>query len=508
MCRTKLTLSSICRKDQECQSGLCYNTRCTSSTSRPNGAACTVSTSCSSGNCQNSICAAKKSTGGACYKDANCSSGKCDTKKGTCTASNLLANGKACTTSPSCSSGNCQNSKCAAKQSTGSSCYKDVNCVSGTCDKTTGKCAAAGTSPPSGGVGSDSGPPTPTSKTALPNRPPQLPSGDGVTTDADFVAQQPVTLAGSTGTVQQTIVNNVPVMQVTVPAGGSSSFTLSVAPPPAEVLRNRDAGSPAGMIITYQYQLQSMIVGDKWQGSNCFIYPTYDFVDSGTTDAWGDDLKPLKIFQVDPAWVTTQSYGRYTQGTAWTTFTFTAMCEAGVSGVINIASISHTEGDAPTVTNFYPVPDVTPVEGAEVFTNGGFESGTLAGWTDYKNAQVITGTAGGTVYAGTKAVQLTVGGAAGTTATISQVLSPLGAPALRKKRQINQGNPPSPFDQLVYETVYYMRVTAFDAPAGTLSGGSCSWQHYYDGHSAGRGNFVSDPVAQGWQTISSSDYRM
>ena len=247
-----------------------------------------------------------------------------------------------------------------------------------------------------------------------------------------------------------------------------------------------------------------MSIVDKMGGSECYLLPRYGYVGNNTDYEWTDIEKILKMYQVSPDWQTAQSYGSYGlygNGTAWTTMTLQVICEPGVSGIFNFASVSHSEGASPTATNYWPVPEVTPVAGVETFSNGGFESGTLAGWTDYINAQVITGTAGSTVFAGTKALQLTVGGAAGSTAAISQYLSPAGAQAQR--RQVDQGSQPSPFNQLAYDLGYNMRITSFTGG----SSGSCTWTSAFNGVPVNGATIDTTSVSQGWQSISTSNFK-
>jgi hypothetical protein len=504
-CRTKVNLNATCRKDQQCKSGLCLNQKCTSSTSRPNGAACTSSTSCVSGNCQNSICAAKKSTGGSCYKDVNCSSGKCDTKKGTCTASNLLANGKACTTSPSCASGNCQNSKCAAKKSTGGACYKGVNCTSGNCDTKKGTCSATAatptsSSPAAGNTGGGSVyTPTPTSRLVYPTDHAVAPSAPGETIDGDF------TRFSTEGYTADANIQPVRYMgqfflQATVPDGGQAVFTVPVNV--EQLKRRQDGGNtdpngnslPEGMIANYQYQIQSMTVADPLRTSHCYIAVVFA---NDNPDQYGEDFRrPFGIENVDAAWKTSQGYGQYHNGDQlWTSISIKATCDPGVTAVINTAYVSHLDGPKPTVADWYLTPAVAPTANAEEYTNGGFETGDFTGWSGLSNAAVISGTAPSTTFAGTKAAQLTVGGALGQTATISQILSPLGAP---QRRQVGSADAPLPFKNMLYSFSWKMKVLAYDASGATTAATACSYFFNINGKRAGNNPIYTNVPAPGW----------
>ncbi|CAO1632564.1 unnamed protein product [Sympodiomycopsis kandeliae] len=85
-CSSAVAEGQACYKNQGCLSGLCFQGKCASSTSRPLGVACTASTQCQSSYCGQSTCRAPVANGQYCYKDAGCVSKKCDTKNKKCLA--------------------------------------------------------------------------------------------------------------------------------------------------------------------------------------------------------------------------------------------------------------------------------------------------------------------------------------------------------------------------------------------------------------------------------------
>ena len=257
------------------------------------------------------------------------------------------------------------------------------------------------------------------------------------------------------------------------------------------------------MIANYQYQLQSMTVADPLRATHCYITTTF----SSSTGDSVDYARPFGVENVDSAWKTSQGYGKYHNGDEpWTSISVKASCDPGVTAVFNTAFVSHLDGPTPTVAGWYPTPTITPPANVEEFTNGGFETGDLTGWSGLLNAAVISGTAPANVYAGTKAAQLTVGGALGQTATMSQILSPLGAP--QQRRQVDPADAPLPWRTMQYNFSWKMKVLAYDASGATTAVTGCSYFFNFNGLRAGNNPIYTTVPAPGWFGEGYSEYPM
>jgi Cys-rich repeat protein len=125
-----------CSGNAECQSGLCQNGMCVSTTPPPAG--CTSNADCPDGTCVGGVCqgTGQKPNGSACAGNADCLSGLCDNGTcqpggsamctqdsdcsimgevcmgGTCTGTGQVPNGSACSGNLDCMSGLCQSNVC------------------------------------------------------------------------------------------------------------------------------------------------------------------------------------------------------------------------------------------------------------------------------------------------------------------------------------------------------------------------------------------------------------
>lgn len=132
-----------CKANSDCATGSCSAGKCVPQIGTgvknsfcDSDAQCTASSYCYRGSCQEI-----KQTGSNCYKDSGCTSGSCINKK--CINNASQKNGFTCTRSDQCVNGSfCSNGKCNTVQPANSYCYKNQGCTSGIC--VNNKCSSKG----------------------------------------------------------------------------------------------------------------------------------------------------------------------------------------------------------------------------------------------------------------------------------------------------------------------------------------------------------------------------